>query len=61
MPHPVILAEIFGPDLLIVLAIVALLFGTSRLPKLARSLGSAKSEFEAGLRHGHAEADRASE
>ncbi|MBV8386551.1 MAG: twin-arginine translocase TatA/TatE family subunit [Acidimicrobiia bacterium] len=51
----------FGPDLLIVLAIVALLFGTSRLPKLARSLGSAKSEFEAGLRHGHAEADRASE
>ncbi|MBV8984252.1 MAG: twin-arginine translocase TatA/TatE family subunit, partial [Acidimicrobiia bacterium] len=34
----------FGPDLLIVLAIVALLFGTSRLPKLARSLGSAKSE-----------------
>ena len=53
MSHPVILAEIFGPDLLIVIAIVALLFGTTRLPKLARSLGSAKSEFEAGLRDGH--------
>ena len=52
MAHPVILAEIFGPDLLIVIAIVALLFGTTRLPKLARSLGSAKSEFEAGLRDG---------
>jgi sec-independent protein translocase protein TatA len=45
-----ILAEIIGPDLLIVLAIVALLFGSKQLPKLARSLGSAKSEFERGVR-----------
>jgi len=44
------LAEIIGPDLLIVLAVVALLFGSSQLPKLARSLGSAKREFEQGLR-----------
>ena len=56
MAHPVVLAEIFGPDLLIVIAIVALLFGTTRLPKLARSLGSAKSEFEAGLRDGQRDA-----
>jgi len=48
-PIPV-LAEIIGPDLLIVLAIVVLLFGGSQLPKLARSLGSAKSEFEKGIR-----------
>lgn len=47
-----ILAEILGPDLLVILAIVALLFGSSQLPKLARSLGSAKSEFEKGIRHG---------
>ena len=47
-----ILAEILGPDMLIVLAIVALLFGGSQLPKLARSLGSAKSEFEKGIREG---------
>jgi sec-independent protein translocase protein TatA len=47
-----IFAEIIGPDLLIVLAIVALLFGSSQLPKLARSLGSAKSEFEKGIREG---------
>jgi sec-independent protein translocase protein TatA len=45
-----ILAEIIGPDLLIVLAIVAVLFGGSQLPKLARSLGSAKAEFEKGTR-----------
>ena len=43
-----VLANIIGPELLIVLAVVALLFGGSRLPHLARSLGSAKSEFEKG-------------
>ena len=30
----------------------ALLFGSSQLPKLARSLGKAKSEFEEGIREG---------
>ncbi|HZQ84728.1 MAG TPA: twin-arginine translocase TatA/TatE family subunit [Acidimicrobiales bacterium] len=47
-----VFAEILGPDLLVILAIVALLFGGSRLPKLARSLGSARSEFEKGMREG---------
>ncbi len=38
-----------GPtELLIVLAVVLLLFGSAKLPKLARSLGSAKKEFEEG-------------
>jgi sec-independent protein translocase protein TatA len=45
-----ILAEILGPDLLVILVVVALLFGSSQLPKLARSLGSAKSEFERGIK-----------
>jgi sec-independent protein translocase protein TatA len=44
-----VLANIVGPELLIVLAVVALLFGSSRLPHLARSVGSAKREFERGL------------
>lgn len=47
-------AEILGPDLLVILVVVALLFGSSRLPKLARSLGSARSEFEKGVREGGA-------
>ncbi|MFN8038565.1 MAG: twin-arginine translocase TatA/TatE family subunit [Acidimicrobiales bacterium] len=47
-----LLAEIIGPDILIILAVVALLFGGSQLPKLARSLGSAKAEFEKGSREG---------
>jgi sec-independent protein translocase protein TatA len=50
------LAEIVGPDLLIVLVIVVLLFGGSQLPKLARGLGSAQREFKRGLTE-DAEAD----
>jgi sec-independent protein translocase protein TatA len=33
-------------ELLIVLAVVLLLFGSTKLPKLARSIGEAKNEFE---------------
>jgi sec-independent protein translocase protein TatA len=44
-----VLANILGPELLVVLAVVLVLFGSSRLPQLARSLGSAKGEFERGL------------
>jgi len=47
----VFLGEIFGPDLLIVVIVVAVLvFGGSAIPKLAKNLGSAKSEFEKGLK-----------
>ena len=35
-------------ELLIVLAVVLLLFGSTRLPALAKSLGQAKREFEHG-------------
>ena len=41
-----------GYEWLIVLAVIALLFGGAKLPKLARSLGSAKGEFEKGLKEG---------
>ena len=45
------LGEIFGPDLLIVVIVVAvLIFGGSAIPKLARNLGQAKNEFEKGLK-----------
>lgn len=46
----IMVGEIFGMDGFIVLiAVVALLFGGTAIPKLARSLGSAKNEFEKGL------------
>jgi sec-independent protein translocase protein TatA len=43
-----------GPQLIIVLAIILLLFGGSKLPKLARSLGQAQKEFREGLKEGEA-------
>lgn len=52
-----VLAEILGPDLLIILAIVALLFGSSQLPKLARSLGQASHEFRKGVNQGAGDAE----
>lgn len=48
-----ILGDIFGPDLLVVVIVVAvLIFGGSAIPRLARNLGSAKNEFEKGLKDG---------
>lgn len=54
-----VLAELIGWDMVIVLAIIALLFGGAKLPKLARSLGSAKGEFEKGLKDGEAKPAKA--
>ena len=45
------LADIFGMDGVVVLVVViAVLFGASAIPKLARNLGSARSEFEKGMK-----------
>lgn len=42
-----------GPtELIIVLLIVLLIFGGSKLPKLARSMGQAQKEFKKGLADG---------
>jgi len=44
-------------ELIIVLVIVVLVFGSSRLPKLARSLGQAQKEFKDGVAEGGKESD----
>ena len=45
-----LLGEIFGPDLLIVVILIAvLIFGGAAIPKFAGNLGHAKNEFEKGL------------
>jgi sec-independent protein translocase protein TatA len=51
------LADLVGPDSLIVIAVVVivLLFGGTRLPKLARGLGSASHEFKKGMEEGDAD------
>ncbi len=47
------IADLFGGDLVIVVIVLAVvLFGGAAIPKLARSLGSAKTEFEKGVKQG---------
>lgn len=50
------LAEIFGVDGIIVLIVaLVVLFGSSQIPRLARSLGSAHREFKEGMHEPSAE------
>lgn len=44
-----------GPEWWIVLGVVVLLFGGSQLPKLARSVGQASTEFKKGVKEGAGE------
>jgi sec-independent protein translocase protein TatA len=39
-----------GPEMLIVLVVVLLIFGSKKVPELARSLGRAQKEFKDGLK-----------
>lgn len=44
-----------GPELIILLVVILLLFGASRLPKLARSVGQASKELKEGMKEGAGE------
>jgi sec-independent protein translocase protein TatA len=48
-------------ELVIILAIVLLLFGSKKLPSLARSLGKSSKEFKKGLSEGAAADEEDSE
>ena len=41
-----------GPEWIIVLVVVLVVFGGSQLPKLAKNLGKAQKEFKDGLAEG---------
>lgn len=41
-----------GPELIIVLVVVLVLFGGAQLPKLAKNLGQAQKEFKKALDEG---------
>jgi len=43
-------AIISGPEIAVLVGLAILLFGADRIPKLARSMGQAKKEFEAAQR-----------
>ena len=44
-----------GPEGIILLVIVLVLFGGSQIPKLAKNLGKAQKEFKEGLDEGSSE------
>ena len=52
-------AEILGWEVLVPLALIALLFGAGKIPELARSLGRAQHEFRKGAEGDHDDQDAA--
>ena len=46
------------PELIAIVAVVFLLFGATRLPQLAKSLGQSKRAFKEGLEEGEKESDK---
>jgi len=44
-----------GPEWIIVLVVILVIFGGSQLPKLAKNLGKAQQEFKDGLAESHTE------
>jgi sec-independent protein translocase protein TatA len=48
MSFPMFIGGLGGPELVIIFMLVVLLFGASKLPKLARASGEAMGEFQKG-------------
>jgi sec-independent protein translocase protein TatA len=46
------MGNIGAPEIIIILGVLVLIFGSTQLPKLARSMGQAQKEFKAGLKEG---------
>jgi sec-independent protein translocase protein TatA len=46
------------PELIAIVAVVFLLFGATRLPQLAKSLGQSKRAFKEGLDEGEKEIEK---
>jgi len=46
------------PEILVIAVVIFLLFGATRLPQLAKSLGQSKRAFKEGLEEGEREAQK---
>lgn len=46
-----------GPEWIVVIVILVLLFGAKKLPELARSVGKSTSEFKKGMSEGTSDAE----
>ena len=56
-----LLADLLGQDALILVLVIVVIFGASRLPKMARSIGQAKGEFEKGLKESNLQKEASNE
>ena len=54
-PDDMIAGLFDGPEVIVVLVVILVLFGGSQIPKLARNLGQAQKEFKKGLAEGQAD------
>ncbi len=45
-------------EIIVIVGIAVLLFGATAIPKLARSIGKARSEFEKGIKEGEKIAEK---
>jgi sec-independent protein translocase protein TatA len=52
------IAGLGTPEILVIAVIIFLLFGATRLPQLAKSLGQSKRAFKEGLDEGEKEANK---
>ena len=57
MTTPLFIGGLGPPELLLIAGILILLFGASKLPELARSMGSATGEFKKGRQEVEEELD----
>ena len=48
-------------ELIIIVGVIVLLFGSSKIPQLMRGVGSGINEFKKGLKEGDAEAAKAAD
>jgi len=46
------LRNLGGPEILVILVVLVLLFGAKKLPGLARSVGASAKEFKKGVEEG---------
>jgi sec-independent protein translocase protein TatA len=46
------------PELIIIVLVIVLLFGATRLPQLAKALGQSKKAFREGIEEGEKEAPK---
>ena len=50
-------AVLQGQEILLIAVIIMVLFGSTQIPKLARSLGQAQREFKTGLENAEADTE----